>query len=48
MIQMVTFFCAWVMLVGLAVVAADLTDQNEHCSYWASLGECDNNPGTIK
>jgi hypothetical protein len=49
MIRVLAISCVWLMLVvGLNTVAADLTDQNESCSYWASLGECDNNPGAMK
>jgi hypothetical protein len=47
-IRSVVFFLPWLILISLNIVAADLTDQNESCSYWASLGECDKNAGTMK
>jgi hypothetical protein len=46
--RVLAYFSAWLMFFELKTVAADLTDTNDSCTYWASLGECDNNPGAMK
>jgi hypothetical protein len=38
-------FCLVVLLcVTLPVNAGELVDQNDSCEFWASTGECENNP----
>ena len=38
------FFVLFFLLCFCSIVAAD-EDQNEHCPFWASIGECAKNPG---
>ena len=39
-------FLNLVGLVALFVQAGAVApDENENCAYWASIGECDKNPG---